>query len=44
MLAVILVCVGVGLLSPRFDTRTYWLIGAIATVMAGLYFFTNRFM
>jgi arginine exporter protein ArgO len=44
MLAVILVCVAVGLLTPRFQIRTYMLIGGIATTMTGLYYFTTRFM
>jgi hypothetical protein len=44
MLLVIMVCVAVGLLSPRFESRTYLLIAGIATLMTGLYFFTNRFM
>jgi MFS-type transporter involved in bile tolerance (Atg22 family) len=44
MLAVILVCVAVGLLTPRFQARTYVLIGGVATAMTGLYYFTTRFM
>ena len=44
MLAVIVVCVGVGLLTPQFHKRTYLLIAGIATTMTGLYYFTTRFM
>jgi MFS-type transporter involved in bile tolerance (Atg22 family) len=44
MLAVIVVCVAVGLLTPRFQSRTYLLVGSIATTMTGLYYFTTRFM
>ena len=44
MLAVIVVCVAVGLLTARFGSRTYLYIGGIATTMTGLYYFTNRFM
>jgi hypothetical protein len=44
MLAVIVVFVAVGLLSPRFHQRTYLLLGGVATLMTGLYYFTNRFM
>jgi hypothetical protein len=44
MLAVILICVAVGLLTPRFHARTYLLIAGIASTMTGLYYFTTRFM
>ena len=44
MLAVIVACVVVGLLTPRFERRTYMLIGGIATTMTGLFYFTTRFM
>jgi hypothetical protein len=45
MLSVLVVCTAVGLLSPRFDRRTYWLLAGIATVMTMLYFFfPQRFM
>jgi hypothetical protein len=44
MLAVLVVCVAIGLLSPRFTVRTYWYIAAVATTMTGLFFFTTRFM
>jgi hypothetical protein len=44
MLAVILVFLTIGLLTPRFQPRTYVLIGGIASAMTGLYYFTTRFM
>jgi MFS-type transporter involved in bile tolerance (Atg22 family) len=44
MLAVMVVCVAVGLLAKNFESRTYLVIGGIATTMAGLYYFTTRFM
>jgi hypothetical protein len=44
MLAVIVVCVAVGLLTPHFQRRTYMLICGIATTMTGLFYFTTRFM
>jgi hypothetical protein len=44
MLAVMVVCVAVGLLTPRFHSRTYLLIAGIATTMTGLFYFTTRFM
>ena len=44
MLAVMVVCVAVGLLTRNFGTRTYLVIGGIATTMTGLYYFTTRFM
>jgi MFS-type transporter involved in bile tolerance (Atg22 family) len=44
MLAVIVICVAVGLLTPRFQSRTYLVMGGIAITMTGLYYFTTRFM
>jgi hypothetical protein len=44
MLVVLLAFVGVGLFTPRFGSRTYLLIGAISTLMTGLFYFTTRFM
>jgi uncharacterized membrane protein YuzA (DUF378 family) len=44
MLAVMVVCVAVGLLSATFQQRTYVLIGGIAALMAFLYYFPTRFM
>jgi hypothetical protein len=44
MLAVMVVCVAVGLLSATFTQRTYFVIGGIATLMTGLFYFTTRFM
>jgi hypothetical protein len=44
MLAVIVACVVVGLLTPHFHRRTYMLIAGIATTMTGLFYFTTRFM
>jgi hypothetical protein len=45
MLAVLVVSTAVGLFSPHFGRRTYWLLAGIATAMTMLYyFFPNRFM
>jgi hypothetical protein len=44
MLAVLVVCVAVGLLVKDFGSRTFLVIGGIATTMAGLYYFTTLFM
>lgn len=44
MLAVLVVCVAVGLLSAQWTRRTYWYIGGIASAMTGLFYFTTRFM
>jgi len=44
MLAVIVVCVAIGLLTPKFHQRTYLLLAGVATTMTGLYYFTTRFM
>ena len=44
MLAVLVVCVAVGLLVQRWEPRTYWWLGGIVSVMTGLYYFTTRFM
>jgi hypothetical protein len=45
MLSVLVVCTAVGLFSPTFGRRTYWLLAGIATVMTMLYFFyPQRFM
>jgi len=44
MLAVIFVCIALGLLAPRIGTREQVAVGAIAVAMTCLYFFTRRFM
>jgi hypothetical protein len=44
MLAVIFVCIVLGLFSPRIRTREQLAVGAIAVAMTCLYFFTRRFM
>lgn len=45
MLAVIVTCSAVGLLSPHFGRRTYLLLAGIAAAMVGFYFaFPQRFM
>lgn len=44
MLAVLVVCVGFGLLTPRFDRNAYLFTTALAVLMTGLYYFTTRFM
>jgi hypothetical protein len=45
MLSVLVMCTAVGLFSPTFGRKTYWLLVAIATTMVALYFFfPQRFM
>ena len=45
MLSVLVVCTAVGLFSPQFGPRTYWLLAGVAIVMTALYFyFPQRFM
>jgi hypothetical protein len=44
MLAVIFVCVTIGLLARRIGMREQIAIVAVAITMTGLYFFTRRFM
>jgi hypothetical protein len=44
MLAVLMVSVAVGLLTPRFERSVYLLLAALAVVMTALYYFTTRFM
>ena len=44
MLAVIFVCIVLGLLAPRIGTREQLAVGVIAVAMTCLYFFTRRFM
>ena len=44
MLAVIFVCIALGLLAPRIGTREQLAVGAIAVSMTCLYLFMRRFM
>ena len=45
MLAVILLCVALGLVAPRFGRREQLAVGFLATAMTALYFFFSaRFM
>jgi hypothetical protein len=44
MLAVIFVCIVLGLSVPRIGTREQVAVGVIAVAMTCLYFFTRRFM
>ncbi len=44
MLAVIFLCVGLGLFVRRFGWREQLLVVVMATAMTGLYYFGQRFM
>jgi hypothetical protein len=44
MLAVIFLCVALGLFARRIGGREQLAVVVIATMMAGLYFFAQRFM
>jgi hypothetical protein len=44
MLAVLVVSVGVGLLTPRFERPAYLFMAGLAVLMTALYYFTTRFM
>ena len=45
MLAVIFLCIAIGLLAPRFGTREHLAIAFLATTMTALYLFlAERFM
>lgn len=44
MLAVIFLCVALGLFVRRLGVREQLLVVVIATTMTGLYFFAERFM
>jgi hypothetical protein len=44
MLAVLFVCIALGLAAPRIGAREQLAIVIIAVGMTGLYFFTRRFM
>lgn len=44
MLAVIFVCIAIGLLAPRIGMREQLTVSVIAVAMTCLYFFTRRFM
>ena len=44
MLVVLVVSVGFGLLTPRFERSAYLFTAALAVLMTGLYYFTTRFM
>jgi len=44
MLAVIFVCIVLGLWAPRIGRREQLTVGVVAVAMTCLYFFTRRFM
>jgi hypothetical protein len=44
MLAVIFLCIVLGLLAPRLGAREHLAVAALATAMTALYLFANRFM
>ena len=44
MLAVIFVCIALGLLAPRIGRREQLAVVVIAVAMTSLYFFTRRFI
>ncbi len=44
MLGVIFVCLGLGLLAPRFGPRQFVAIACVATTMTTLYLFVDSLM